>query len=661
MLNIASELAKRQKVSFRETTARRGERAEVQVDWRAVPPSKFVSRYGGFRVCKDEKGLTDYFANGVGNHKTPLVRDKALRPMFMREWSDSLDYINFQRISSDLFNNSFTPDLDDELFTENGIHRHFDSFRTVAGYPQFPMSWTPIDNAGFRRELGLPDKMTPRQVAIFKETFRLIFKEATVTHVNVAKGSTSGIPIFTTDPQWKLAYSRWIMEPARFDSLFSMLGKNDWVGLRNDYAFCVAAYYNKRLQVDDPGKTRKVFDLLYARSGGIEGHILNANKKVILNGVEIEDFGRMRARVIQGFPFQVTCVLQPIFASHLKSIFERYPKTFHVNTDEDILRIITGREIYCSDVSEYDRTISHEQVSLFHEIMGEFWDERFVSLSEKVSYAPYYARPLTPDGKEGAWVGDIRNPDSKVFAGNRSGDPKTSLMAKAIMTAEMLCVLDKIRPVLGRVEAVLLGGEEFGIINNGDDTIAWFDDSRDYELYSKLRPNLNEGMFVVEREVGNGYSGRLILRKKNRRREYSLQMRYNNAVESIICPEIGFDSKLKAFPAIGQMVKINNLMSTDIGREMIYLLSKAFSDSGLEAKHGTFMEVARRGLAYDENRLLNSLSQEEKTLIVNPDAIHYMGLDENMIRGEVMDQVFAKIPDFQVEFYFNSYYSGHAS
>jgi len=119
------------------------------------------------------------------------------------------------------------------------------------------MSYTPVDNSEYRKELGLTPGYTDRQKAIMTELWKLAASHIVVAPVNVPKLSTGGMRRFSSDVQWKLAFAEWLFEPDNFERMLNAVASDDWLTLANDFETLYATYIQKRGQVDDVGKCGK--------------------------------------------------------------------------------------------------------------------------------------------------------------------------------------------------------------------------------------------------------------------------------------------------------------------------------------------------------------------------------------------------------------------
>lgn len=621
--------------------------------WGKVPPSEYRKTYGVLKSVTEETFFNDMFANGASTHATPLIT-RASVTLLPGVYSFDKPVLMFQRALVEKLNSEFPVDTDKDGFTASGIYTNFDRLKCPAGYLMNPMSYVSVDNESYRKdELGLTLDMNQRERAITSELLHLVFSRVVPHAVNVPKISTSGMRRFTHDVQWKLAFAEYVMDEGNFDRMLNAIETNDYVTLANDFETVYAFYLQKRGQVDTPGKERRVFDLEYARSGGEKGREFAADKSVVINGEKFEDFSAIRARVVQAGPWVINCFLQVMSTSTLYALFDDYPKVFHVNTPEQIEEVIHGKAIFCSDVKEYDRSMHIDDIRLFHDVMKEYWDERLVNASYRLFTAPYYSRPLELGGRKGVWVGDPRDPSFELHGGNRSGHAFTSLVAKVLKVADSLIVLDKQFPVLGRCKEILDGKGPIGFVNNGDDEIIWSVDPRTLAVFKKNRENRANGRYVVDPEVGQGFSGQLLTRQNEQDLYYKPIAKIHTTFEKMWVPERSIGGIHRKFWTIGFIDRVTNIMKTDVGRKAWDIHMSVYRET-MSHLYGDLTAIVMREHAkikFD----LNGLNYKDREVLEDPSKLHHKYLDDE-INSRVIEEVTSNIPVSVVEKFIKRYY-----
>lgn len=656
-MNIAEVVDRdaERKKAFRKSTAVKEIKLAQQVVWGKTAAGDYHNVYGSLKPVTKEDPLRGLFSNGAATHGNPLISRSSLELLpGVRSFDPRV--LDFQRELSHLLNKELPVDLDDDLFTRTGVHANFDRLRCPAGYFQSPMSYTTVDNSEYRKELGLTPGYSERQKKIAEEFWSLIWSEANMSPVNVAKLSTGGMRRFTSDAQWKLDYAMWLLQPGRFETMLNAVEKEDWLTLANEFETVYATYIQKRGQVDAPGKVRTVFDLEYALSGGKKGKAFPADKHVVIDGRSYDDFSAIRARVVHAGPWVINCFLQIMSSCAMKSMFDRFPGTFHVNTAEEISSVVDGKYIFCSDVTEFDRSMSRDAIDLVHEVCLRFWDERLVKASKRLFHSPYYARPLGLEGNKGTWVMNPCDWSSEVFAGNRSGHAWTSLIAKGNKVCETLFIIDRMYPVLGRVDQFLKGKMPMGLVNNGDDEIVWATEAKDVDRFKELRKDLSIGHYVVSPEAGQVFSGLMLTRPDPKVPKYIPMSRLQTTFEKLWVPERSIGGMHRQFWPIGVMERVSNIMTTDVGRAAWEVHMHVYKRR-MEPFFGSFTDIlvtAAATIDLDPN----SLNEKDKAVLEDPTKLHYLYTQDEISDG-VLAKVTAKLPLEVSEHFLKQYYRGH--
>lgn len=623
-------------------------------EWGKTDPSRYSEVYPVKHKLTSLDKLDGAFLNGKATHGNALLTRNPVM-VLPGMFSQDEDFLLFLRnLSTDLDAN-FKTDLDSEGFTKTGLYATFDNLRCPAGYFQTPMSYTTVDNASYREELGLTAGYSAREKAIATEFWRIIFSEVEACPVNVAKNSTGGMRRFTKDVQWKLDFANFITQPDNFERMLNAVEEGDALTLANEFETIFATYIQKRGQVDRVGKKRMVMDLTYAITGGAAGSMQETDKKVRLHGQDWDDFSAVRARVVHAGPWTINCYLQMIASPTMQSMFHRFPSTFHVNTAAQLKAVIDGHYIYCSDVTEYDRSMSKDAIRLVHDVMEEFWDKRLVKASWKLFTSPYYAKPLGLESGEGTWV---KNPLKweEVFAGNRSGHALTSLVAKGNKVVESLFIIDKLYPVLGRVQSFLEHKGPVKLVNNGDDEVVAIPLQDDMRRFVTVRQGKKNGHYLVEPEPGQGYSGMLI-HKTDKPLFYDPKPKLHTSLLKTFVPEKGINDPMRAdYWPIGASVRIDNLTQTDLGRE-IWQMTLHHYRRMLEPRHGDIRAIIAKAHA-DMRLVIDGRSQADREVLDDADKIHYRWLPSE-VSPDVLALKTTKVPQPRVETILSRYYAGH--
>lgn len=618
----------------------------------------YYGKHGYMARMDNKSGLGRVFGNGVGNHKTSLV-SRSAKEILTGMFSFDSSVLQFQQRLSDEFNESMPVTKDADGFSSNGIHVGFDRLRTVAGYMSDPMSYTPLNNDFYRKELNLSPGYNPRQKVITKNALKHMFKEYLPSHVKVPKLSTSGPRRNTSDPDWKRDFALFVYEGSRFEAMLKCVDSNDWESLANELEMLFMMYIQKREQVDMPGKPRLVFDLEYALTNGRAGRSFNTNKNVVIDGKAWETFSATRARVIHAGPWVINCIMQIISSGHMYSMFDRYPNVFHISTAADISKLLDGKYVECGDVKEYDRSMSKDAIDAVLEAASEYWDPRLIKMSRLLYYSPYYARPLSLEGGEGVFVGDPRLMTDQVVCGNRSGHAWTSLVAKINKCIDTLFVFDSMGlPVLGNEETYFLSNGAINFVNNGDDEMVYTDSSDLMKLYKRKRyeKDNKNGHYVVESEAGQGFSGLLLVRPNANTLTYKPTPKVHTAFEKIYTPERSIGGTFRQFWPIGMFERVNNQDLSPMGQTAWEIHNRLFEEL-LAPRFGSFLSIVGNAMERMTFKI-DGLSSIDKDVLEDPDRIHYKYLESD-ISKDVYETVTSKIPFELYEHIVTTYYKGN--
>jgi len=153
----------------------------------------------------DAKNPGTVFGAGRINKNAPVAL-KREREVLTGLYSFSPECIKLQRTFADTVDATVQPELDDDLFSLNGMHVSMATVKTVSGYPQLPVSALPRDNAKFIHDLGLAGKMTIRQKEIATAVWRKVWGSYKPSAINIPKQSATGPVRMTNDPEYKLQY-----------------------------------------------------------------------------------------------------------------------------------------------------------------------------------------------------------------------------------------------------------------------------------------------------------------------------------------------------------------------------------------------------------------------------------------------------------------------
>lgn len=614
----------------------------------------YLKKYGRLPEMK-AGSLAHIFADGVATHQTSLLSRKP-QEVLTGLWSYHPKLLEFQRSFRDEMNERLVPDLDEHLFSRSGYHKNMDSFCTVSGYGADPISAVPRDNAGYIERLGLLAKYTEEQREIAVEVWDAIFSEFEFANLKVPDKSQSGPRRRTVDHVWKRDYCLFMLQGDNFEKMLAYVVKGDWLGLANEFEMTFCMYLQKRGQVDNIGKVRKVFTLSSVQSDWDPAEI-DADKRVIIDGVEYPDFSAMRMRTIHAGPWAINWFLQIMATGHMHAMFNNYASTWHVNTEEEIKAVIDGKYIWCGDVSNYDRSMKRDAINVPHDVARQYWDERIVNCSAYLYHSAYYSRPLGSDDNRGAFVGNPMDAsEEQVFCGNRSGHAWTSLIAKGNKVVETLWLFSKMGyTVKGNVKSWLRGEQPCGVVNNGDDEIMWFKNEKDLIAFRKLRTSHPELIYSVEAEAGQVYSGMVLMIDDDKPLIYTPVPRLNVTFEKIYVPERGIGGMMRPHWPVGIIQRINDQDKHPMGHIAWEIHNKHY--------HDKLSPIIGPLIALLDNALLanplyyGDATAKDKMVLEDKDKIHYLFKDSE-ISPHILDMVTKKLEWHHFETHVLKYYSG---
>lgn len=592
----------------------------------------YAKKYPALKPMKrgSHRGL---FGNGAAAHHKPLVTREP-KEVLTGVSSFSETNLGFLSKLSEELNKHCPVDLDSEGFTRSGVHSTFDRLRVPAGYMMNPMSYVAVDNKDYIEHLGLKPKMTADEIAIGEELWRIVFSEYLPSPIKVTKRSAGGPRRNTSDHEWKKAFGEWVLQPEVLAHIMKLHSKKDWLALANTYEMVFLMYAQKRDQTDVPGKVREVMDLLYALSGGKEGKIFPADKDVVIEGRPYPEFSASRARFIHSGPWAVNVILSMISTGTMQSIFMRFPKVFHVNTDEQIKATVDGNYAYCGDVKEYDRSMKEEALRLPHRVAREFWAPELIDMSEHLYFSAYYARPLSLDGDTGTLVGDYTSFDPQVICGNRSGHAWTSLVAKVNKVWETLCVFHSMGlEVKGNVRTYLEARAAINLVNNGDDEIVYTKSKELMDKFVVSRADLSVGNYAVSREDGAVFSGRILRVDDNYPLEYFPCSRLPTAFEKIYCPERSIGGLMRPYWWVGVTQRINSRDEHPTGGKAWEIHDRLYRDIMERSFGSLYGIIANAALAMPLDA--HDLTIAEKEVLDDPSKLYYKYADGD-IRKEIV-------------------------
>lgn len=609
----------------------------------SIPGYSYAGHYGvlpsvSADMASIEKGLF------CGNGKIDVPIHKGANVRLYPGWNSwSQENVSFIRGFVTDLNANLVEKLDPEGFSLNGIVGNFDRLKTIAGMFGDRAPLPLKDNRLLRASLGLRNEFTQDEADIALEFWDIVWSELRVSKVNVPKMSSGGMRRFTSDVQWKLDFAEYLLEsPGVLERYLGMLASNDFEGLCNEFEVVFAAIMQRRGQSDPPEKQRKAADMQYALSGGSSGGRHVIDKTVTIDGSIVEDFSPMRIRLVQAMSWSLTMLYQVACTCALYSLFERFPRTFHVNTEEEIEKVLEGWLVYPSDVTEFDSTQPKECLFDWRLTpMLKYFDERYVKGLGLIASASFFARPCEPGMEKGVWMSNpLSGADEDKFrAGNRSGDPSTAVTNKGSKVIDSLIVFHKIGfKVKGNIRSILQHKEACAIVNNGDDNMDLFLHQDDYDRFVPAREDPSVGLFLCERELGCGFSGKLISHLGNRK--YKCLNKTITPFEKILVNERSIDSNFRINWPIGISTRVAFLSTFEEGKFAYELFQHHYRR--VFPHMGDFASVLNS--AYGRiGGLLTSYTSIETEVRDNPEKLFYK-YTPDQVRKEVLEEVTSQVP-----------------
>lgn len=619
---------------------------------------QYFAKYKKLPLMSSKTGYRNTFGNGVSTHNKSLVSRQSLE-ILPSMYSFDSPVLLVQRKFAAECNAKFGIDLDKDGFSKAGAYTTWDRMKTVAGYMPSHMSYVPLNNASYRTELGLTPGYTAKERRIAENVWKIVFSSYKPSAIKVPHKSQGGVRRNSVDSTWKFDFAMFLFESPRYSLMLSLIDKGDWLTLANEFEMLFLFYMQKRDQVDTPGKPRLVFDLEYALTSGAKGRAFNTDKSVVIDGQLWDDFSATRARVVHAGPWVINCFLQLIASGHMSAIFERFPTVFHTTTSEQIKSAIDGHYVTCSDVKEYDRSMSKDAIDVPHDVGANFWGPEHMKASRTLYYAPYYSRPLEYGSHDhGIFIGDPSEMGEQVICGNRSGHAWTSLVAKINKVIDTLFIFDCMGlDVEGNELTYLESRGAISFLNNGDDEVVYTKSKALMDSFKKFRYAKGKfGHYFVEEEVGQGFSGLLLLCDHDTL-TYTPTRRIHTTFEKMMVPERSIGGNFRKYWFIGFLERINSMDETPLGPQAWEIFLRLYRDN-LEVTYGDFLGLIKRAaeLPNDLNQIM--LTDKDKEVLEDPDKIHYKYL-ENEISPEVYQSITTKIMYPLYEHIVKKYYTGH--
>lgn len=611
------------------------------------------------------------FGGGSTGHTRPLV-SRNPREMFIGVSSFDPNYMKTLEATFHQIDDILKPAVDPATgFSKNGAYESSEKGLCPSGYVANPMSYTPISNRLIRASLGLCTTAPAIFDQIVSELSSIVFEEADECDINVTPGSSTSFSGFRHDADWKIDYATFTFTPDRF-ATFLDLTKTDELKFSNEFETAYAYTCNKRDQQDRVGKQRKAWGIKHARDPeGFPDDWCFMDKKVVMpDGTHWDLWSASRPRLINAGPWNINSIIAPVAAMAQKSMFRRFPNVWHINTPEQLEAAMKGKFVFHGDVGQFDVTHLESSMDRLHDGAREWWASEYVDVAEKLLYAPYFARPLSLDGKP-EWVGQVFSGKREVVCGNRSGHAWTSLYNKILMVAAILyaCHLAGYR-VLGNVRSWLLGQMPITFVNNGDDSVIMSKNKAALDLVIKYLTDVKYAIYSVTREDGGVYNGMTTILLDADKLIYRCQRNFVNSLikktsaeKSIYNPRTSADlerdlkSRRKIFRKywyIGVAELINHASEDPIAEVVV----GSFLENWSKHMRGYLSIPEMLRIARERVPLgMGDLTQAEHEVLEDPRKLHYKW-DREDIRPHILNEVTSKVPFEAFAHIIPTYYKG---
>lgn len=455
------------------------------------------------------------FGGAPRNHSASLVSRRG-REVFINTNSFEPEYLRFQLQFFRAMGKALPPKLDPStLLSPNGVYADWDKGLAVSGYMASPIGYAPVDNRPLRKKLGLCLEPPKEFLQIVENVSKICFSEWREVDINVTPGSSAGWCGFRTEADWKIAYAENLFANGRIDLFLNLALANKDIEFANEFETVWAGYAQKRDGIDSPDKKRTVYGLNHARDPFAYPDDFQETEKQVIDprtGKHWDEHTATRERLISAMPWAINVPLSVMSSGTMKSMFDRFPDVFHVNTPEAIEALINGHHVFWGDASEFDQSHTREGMAAYHAGQAHTWGARMPHVSNRLFTAPYFCRPMSidPDSPAGkpAWVGLPFRKVEEVYCGNRSGHASTSLLNKIKMVAAYLYAIHLAGyQVIGDEAAWIKGERVIKFINNGDDSIIYSADKKALDIVTEKFCNEKYAIYKITREKGGVYNG----------------------------------------------------------------------------------------------------------------------------------------------------------
>lgn len=524
---------------------------------------------------------------------------------------------------------------EDGLFGPTAVGTNFTELLTIAGCPMNPMTYNPNSNERLRVDLNLcGGYVSPRHRKIFLEYISTRYRAHDGSRGKISKISGSGFPLFTHNIETKIQHLNHIVE--NIDEILNYLDSGDFNSLFVNHAMLLASSSVLRTQAEGGSlnqngivvpKERMVNDLEYALTNGASGRRFAANKQVSVDGFTYAGHFAGRARSAYAIPNPINSMYTAAVEGLRHYADSTYEFTFKHRSKAHMKEKAKNFQHFLPlDVGQYDQSMPWFLVEDWIRMMP-FTDKAKKGI-ELILKAPKFYSAVN-EIHDPVWTGDPFSLDGyNEWGGLPSGAFLTSMLGKDLFTFASLCMMDDYyHDVVGKVESILLGSAEYGLLNASDDTIMMSNDPKfinNLRLLQEQNGSMSQ-YFKVEIETGFKFLGDCGY--VDATGEFNVCSDIGSYFKNMLCPERGIDSKLRKFPMYGLMIRRSNFEDHPLFFEAEEVFLKLFQKH-FNIGWGALIEQNM----VKPNGILASkiLSQAEIEVILDPNKLHYKFSDTDI-------------------------------
>lgn len=314
-------------------------------------------------------------------------------------YADDRRCLNITERLSKKLNDEFPVDVLPSGFAgPSAVPSDFNKLLNVSGCGADPLPIPVYDNKKFVASLGLASSIAPADVPWFKELVRLFFGAATPADLHIRKAASTGFPWFTNDNQYK-----------KLGTLKCLHNIDDWLDTMTgdkakakvaleDYHSIYLYAIQKRQQPDAVDfsngiytpKARAVPTEAQARSGDYEGKQFADKRVYDYQGNLIENHFAMRQRTVFGMSGIPNYVMTAVMGCFREVYLNRFAFTYKTRDDRDKEEKISKYKYTVgSDVKSMDTSVPVWFFEALYEELGNYWDERLITVLKRMMSAPY--------------------------------------------------------------------------------------------------------------------------------------------------------------------------------------------------------------------------------------------------------------------------------